>query len=137
MGVVVSGVLPADFPALYPHIKWAFESFSERSWEADRPEDFVDLVMTQKSQCWIAFIENEVVAVALTRVEDARERSVTMVNCSGRGREDWQEALVSTVQAWAKSIGATTFRAVCRPGWVPFLRTMGMRESHRLMEQKI
>lgn len=136
MGVIVSGVSARNFPDLYPQIKWAFESFAERSWEADEADDFASQVMAETSQCWVAW-DSEILAVALTEVRDGRERSVTLTHCAGRGRDDWQEELVETIRNWAKSVGATTFGTVNRPGWTPFLRTMGLRETHRLMEQKL
>lgn len=134
--MIVTGVTHEQLPALYPTLRWAFESFAERCVDKCEAEDLAAQVMAQTSQCWIAW-DGDIRAVALTEVRVHREKSVVMTHCAGDGREDWQEKMVTTIRDWAKEIGATTFGTVNRPGWTPFLRKMGLRETHRVMEQGI
>lgn len=132
----VTGITADAFEKWYPALKWAFDSFAERSQESDTAEDIAGQVIAKTSQCWIVW-DNEVKAVALTEVKEGREKSVTLTHCAGRNREEWQAALVEEIRNWAKHIGATRFATVNRPGWTPFLRGMGLRETHRVMEQDI
>ena len=132
----IEGVQPAQFPDVYPHIRWAFESFAGRDPDGSLPEDIAGQVLAQTSQCWVAF-DDEIKAVALSEVRDGRAKSVLMTHCAGRDRQTWQEPLVEEIRNWARSIGATRFGTVNRPGWTPFLRKMGLQETHRLMEQEL
>lgn len=134
--VTVTGITADDFPRFYEQMKWAFDSFAKRSFEECTPEDLAGQVMARTSQCWVA-VDRNIRAVALTEVREGREKSVWLTHCAGHGREDWQSQMVDTIREWAKSVGATTFGTVNRPGWTPFLREMGLRETHRVMEQKI
>ena len=132
----VVGVTDEDFPYIYASIKWAFDSFAKRSNGTATAEDLAGQVMARTSQCWMVW-DDEPIAVALTEVQESRKKTVCMTHCAGRDREDWQEDLVNEIKAWAKHIGAERFATVNRPGWTPFLRQMGLRETHRLMEQNI
>lgn len=134
--MIVTGVPRDDFEAIYPLLMWAFDSFAERSSGTATAEDLAGQVMAETSQCWLVW-DNEPVAVALTEVQESRKKTVCMTHCAGRGREDWQQPLVEEIREWAKHIGATRFSTVNRPGWTPFLKQMGLRETHRLMEQDI
>lgn len=136
--MIVTGVTAEQMPHLYKLLEWAFESFAERSFQDCTPDELVGQVLAKTSQCWIAW-DGEVRAVAMTEVkaDQNEQKSVYMTHCAGNGREDWQEPMVNTIRDWAKSIGATTFGTVNRPGWTPFLRKMGLRETHRVMEQRI
>lgn len=132
----ISGIQPEQFGHWYPALKWAFDSFAERSFGTTTAEDLAGQVVAQTSQCWIAW-DQEPLAVALTEVKESRKKTVCMTHCAGRGREKWQQPLVEEIRKWAKHIGATRFSTVNRPGWTPFLKQMGLRETHRLMEQEL
>lgn len=132
----VTGVPKDHFLQWYPKLRWAFESFADRSSGTCTAEDLMGQVMAETSQCWMVW-DGEPVAVALTEVQESRNKTVCMTHCAGRDRDKWQEPLVNEIRKWAKHIGATRFATVNRPGWTPFLRQMGLRETHRLMEQAI
>ena len=132
----ISGLQVDSFKAWYPSLKWAFDSFAERSSGTATAEDLAGQVLAMTSQCWIAW-DGDIVAVALTEVQESRKKTVCMTHCAGRGRERWQRPLVDEIKNWAKHIGATRFATVNRPGWTPFLKQMGLKETHRLMEQDI
>jgi len=134
MGSVIG--LQADHVAeLWPILKPAFDSFADRATVGATHEYLADCLM-KKRQCWIVH-DGGVKAVALTEVSEGERKIVDLTHCYGEGREGWQEELVEEIRNWAKSIGAVHFRAVCRPGWTKFLKGMGMRETHRIMEQDI
>lgn len=134
MGVV--GLQPDKLVEVWPHLKWAFDSFSGRS-HATRAHEFLEDVLAGRRQCWIVVEDDKVQAVALTEAKKGNGLTISLTHCAGEFREAWQEDLVSTLRDWAKAQGATRFMAVCRPGWTPFLKTMGLRETHRVMEQDL
>lgn len=127
----IIGLLPEHVAEVWPTIKWAFDSFSERG---NTPAHvYLADVLERRRQCWIAYDER-VRAVALTELSD---KDVTMTHCAGHGREDWQGAMVDEIRAWARHKGVKRFIAVCRPGWVKMLKEQGLRETHRVMEQDL
>lgn len=131
--MTVTGLQPQNIAEIWPLLKPAFDSFAERAADGEAHGYLADCLEARR-QCWVVYDEG-VRAVALTEVKTGAIKSVEMTHCYGEGREDWQEVLVTELQKWARSIGAKHFRAVCRPGWVKFLKTMGLRETHRVMEQ--
>lgn len=118
---------------IFPHVAWHFNSFAERSRGETTVETLVRDVLDANRQCWV-FIDAGVQACALTKVTGP---TVEMTHCAGQGREDWQEQLVDDIRTWARDIGATRFRTINRPGWTKMLRGMGLRETHRIMEQEL
>jgi len=133
--VNIIGLQPENIAELWPLLKPAFDSFAERASDGTTHGYLADC-LNKKRQCWIVY-DGAVKAVALTEVSTGEKAVVDLTHCYGQGREDWQEELVSEVMDWGKSIGAVHFRAICRPGWTKFLKGMGMRETHRVMERAI
>ena len=127
--------LPAeDIDKFWPLLEWAFVSFSERTDGDVTPDELKDDVREAAKQCWVALEGTDVRAVGLTEVQ-AHGRRVWFNYCAGRGREDWQTQMVEEIEAWSKRIGARGVRTYSRTGWTPFLRDMGYRETHRIMEK--
>ena len=124
------------FMAIWPFVVGAFNSFAERCFSTT-VESLVQDILAEKRQCWIAVKGEEVKACALTKVGRGEEAVVDMTHCFGKDREMWQEDLVETIRAWAVELGAKRFRTYSRTGWTPLLKSMGLRETHRIMEQDI
>lgn len=129
----ILGVPPKDFPDMYPALEWHFQSFADRARGEATARRLVDEVMSGERQCWIAW-DGKVRACALTKVLDSAIRTVEMTHCAGEGREDWQRQMIETLTSWAREIGSARFRTINRPGWARFLKTMGLQETHRVME---
>lgn len=120
-----------EFDSLFSSIEWAFDSFETRSKGEAKKPDMVHQILSDTRQCWLA-VDNEIQAVALTEVK--KDGVVTLTHCAGRNRDDWAGDLVDAIEDWAKQIDAWRFRVVCRPGWTKFLKTKGLKETHRVME---
>lgn len=128
--------MPAErVPEIWPAIRWHFESFAERGY-GQTSSDILARVLKEETQCWIVWDEG-VRAVALTSVEENRKKAVVIHHCAGTGWEEWHEQLVSAIREWARSIGATRLKTYNRPGWTKALKKLGLRETHRVMEQDI
>lgn len=136
MGIVICGVQPEEMQKVLPSVAWHFGSFEERSAGRATASDLVTDVIERRRQCWLA-VDGKVKACALTQVIDGHRKVVEWTHCAGEDRELWQDAMAAEIYNWGKSIGATRFAAICRPGHSKFLRSIGMRETHRVMEQDI
>lgn len=135
MGSVI-GLQAKHVAEMWPMLKPAFDSFAERAADGTAHGYLADC-LNKKRQCWIVY-DGKLKAVALTQIERGEEKTILdLTHCYGEGREDWQKELVEEIRNWGRSVGAAHFRAICRPGWTKFLREMGLRETHRVMEQSI
>lgn len=132
----VVGVPSERFQEILPSLTWHFDSFEERSHGEATASDLAQEVIHGTRQCWVVW-DGTIRACALTQVLDSGIRAVEITHCAGQGRGDWQQPIVEEILRWAEHIGAKRFRAVCRPGWARFLRDMGLRETHRVMEKNL
>lgn len=132
----IFGVPSADFEKYKHHIVWHLQSFEDRSGGEATASDLAQEIMSGDKQCWLAW-DGTLRACALTRVIEGNLKAVEVTQCAGHGREDWQEPIISEIRNWAKSIGATRLRTISRPGYTRFLKSMGLRETHRVMEQDL
>lgn len=135
--VQIIGIKADDFTKIQHHVLWHFQSFEDRSNGQALACDLAREVMTADRQCWLAEDDGEVRACALTQVVDGRMRVVEITHCAGQGREDWQQPLIEEITEWAKHIGAGRLISINRPGHTKFLKTMGFRETHRVMEHEL
>jgi len=136
MGVVIIPVKASEFHLVKDATSWHFGSFEDRSYGEMTADQLRNDVLIEAKQCWIAW-DKKVLAVALTQVMDNPLETVEMTHCAGQGRDDWESSMVDVIREWAKERGAKRFRAVCRPGWVKHLQGMGLKETHRVMEQEL
>lgn len=126
---------PDQFRETYPEIKRFFENFVSRARGSIKP-GFLELeIMTGLRQCYVASVDGEIVACALSRV--APNGKITVDFCAGEGRARWQERMIATFEEWADAKGVD-LEIVCRPGWVRALAMAGRgyRETHRVMERR-
>ena len=130
----VIGVHPDHMMDVWPAVAEYFKSFEERS--NTTAGDLLRAVLAGEKQCWVV-VDGKVHACALTSVQRGRKTTVELAHCAGEGREGWQSDLVEEIRRWAREIGADQLRTYNRPGWSRFLREMGLRETHRVMEQDI
>lgn len=131
MAVIVP-LQPKDFEQIFGQIEWAFNSFEERSRGEAKKQELAQEVIDTCRQCWVAVVDGEIKAVALTKLYGYDV--VELTHCAGKDREQWQEEIIKVVSEWTKSMGAWRLRVICRPGWSKFLKGQGMKETHRVME---
>ena len=124
-GVKVEHVMP-----IWPRVEGYFQSFVDRSKGTVKASELLHGVLGGTRQMWIAIIDEKVRACALTEINNG---TVVLNFCSGEGREDWAEDMVTEIKAWAASLGLT-FMVVHRPGWKPLLKKMGFRMTHMVSE---
>jgi len=130
----IIGVQSHQMMALWPHVSEHFKSFQDRSTGELTAGELLTHVIDKKLQCWIATDGEEVKACALTEIHG---KTVVFAFCAGKDREEWRDAMVNEIEQWAKSISARRVRIICRPGWTRELKTLGYKESHRVLEKDI
>jgi len=132
----IVGIPAKEFPKIAPLVGWHFNSFVDRSHGEETIDHLASEVIEGKRQCWMAW-DGKVKACGLTQVVENEIKVVEFTHCAGEGREDWNTMLVSEIMAWSKHIGAKRLRVINRPGHTKMLRTMGFKETHRIMEQDL
>lgn len=106
-----------------------FEDFADSSHGELTAEELRQMVREGRRQCWV-YVNGSIKAVALT---EKLKGGLWLDFCRGEGREEWQEDMVNAIRKFAEKEG-DRMKVFCRPGWVPFLRKMGFRETHRFLE---
>ncbi|MGB0855089.1 MAG: hypothetical protein ACPGSI_17460 [Pikeienuella sp.] len=133
----IVGVRTEAFPDLLPHIAWAFDNFAERSGGEAAAQRLVEKVLEKDLQCWVAVDGETLKAVALTSIFDAGVRVIELRHCTGTDREAWSGSLMDELERWGRAIGAAKVRTINRPGHTRFLKRVGYRETHRVMEKEL
>lgn len=114
-------------------VEWHFRSFCRGGkWE---PEELWADVLSMQRQMWIAE-DSGVKAVVLTTVSPGSQKACIVTHAAGDGRGAWLH-LWSVIEAWAREIGCAHIEAVCRPGWEPDLKALGLRKRHVVMEKRL
>lgn len=124
---MVSRLGAADIDKYWHLLKPFFEDFAQSTRGEASAERLRELVRDEHRQCWIA-LDGEIYAVGLT---ESTKASVWFDFCTGKERELWQDAMVDAVE---KHAGKRIVKTFSRPGWTPFLKSRGYRETHRVME---
>ena len=130
----IAGVQADQMMALWPHVKDYFRSCEDRSDGELSAGELLTHVIDKQLQCWVATDGEVVKACALTEIS---RKTVVLAFCAGRDREEWRDEMVDEIKRWAKSIGLTRFRIICRPGWTRELKALGFKETHRVLEREI
>lgn len=117
---------------LAPHLA----SFCERSGGSLEVERLISDIMDEGYQVWAVIDNDEVLACALTFLQDDARKTCVISHCSGRDYEQWAGQLLATIRVWSHSLGSTKLEAVTRPGWQKVLRKFGMVKTHVILELK-
>jgi hypothetical protein len=132
---MIVGVQSNDALTVWPRVAKYFQSFSDRTKGRTTVAELFKGVLEKKRQMWIAIIDNEVKACALTEIE-TDSGCVVLNFCSGEGREEWQHEMVEEIMAWTKSMGLYLV-ILHRPGWRPLLKDMGFKMTHMMSEMEL
>jgi len=134
--LVIEAVTARDFDdwrdRLAPHLA----SFCDRSGGSLEPNRLVSDIMAEGYQVWVVLDGAEVLACALTFLQDDAKKTCVISHCSGRDYEQWAGQLLATIRVWSHSLGSTKLEAVTRPGWEKVLRKFGMVKTHVILELK-
>jgi len=56
---------------------------------------------------------------------------------TGWGSKEWRHLLAELEKYLKEHAGATVIKPLCRPGWRPFLKQQGYRQTHVVMEKML
>lgn len=125
-----------DINKYWPMLKWAFDKFEDMADGDITAEELRGDVIADEAQAWAVVDDNnKVKAVALTRIVGPGRR-VWVEYCAGKDRKGWQHVLMGEIEAFAKSEQSVGVKMVVRRGWTPFLKELGYRETHEVMEKR-
>ena len=79
---------------------------------------------------------DDVKACALTHISSDAGKTCVVLACAGADFKDWFEILIETLYNWSKEIGSNKFEVHARPGWEKYLKHLGMKKTHVVMELK-
>jgi len=132
----VTAIPASEFESWRPKLDTHLASFCERSGGSLEIERLVSDIMAEGYQVWAVIDGNEVLACALTFLQDDAKKTCVISHCSGRDYEQWAGQLLATIRVWSHSLGSTKLEAVTRSGWEKVLRKFGMVKTHVILELK-
>lgn len=103
----------------------------------DTPEDVYAALKIKGAQLWLAWLNDGIEAICITRVEEyTNGKTCGIWICAGSGRNDWKHHM-ATIEAWAKSNGCIAMKHTARLGWQRVLKPMGYEATHIVLEKDL
>lgn len=134
-GALVIVPVTADvFPDWAEVLSWHFDSFAERSSGANTVESIAKSVLDRETQCWVVMDGAAVKACALTHIANDAGKTCIILACAGEDFQSWFEFLFENLYAWSKEVGSSKLEIHARPGWEKFLKPLGLKKTHTVME---
>tara|TARA_R110000824_G_scaffold30128_17_gene99443 strand:- start:1190 stop:1639 length:450 start_codon:yes stop_codon:yes gene_type:complete len=86
---------------------------------------------------WLAFDANNTpVGSLVTRLEEyPLKNMLNLLFCGGAELEEWHEAMLDTLEVYAKEHKCDGMELIGRPGWKPFLKKHGWGSGHLVVER--
>ena len=134
--LVVEAITSEMFADWRERLDWSLNSFCERSGGSLEVEALVSDIMAEGYQVWAVLDDAEVLACALTFMQNDATKTCVISHCAGHDYEQWVGQLLATIRVWSHSLGSTKLEAVTRPGWEKVLRPFGMVKKHVILELK-
>lgn len=131
---IVLAVPANEFPSWREKLNWHFQSFADRSSGSNTVESIIKSVMDRETQCWVVMDGAAVKACALTHISGDAGKTCVVLACAGEGFQEWFEILAKTLYSWSKEFGSNKFEIHARPGWEKYLKHLGMKKTHVVME---
>jgi hypothetical protein len=141
MPAVMTGVLPEQLEAVWPHVATLLAEVCTRS---RGKESLVELRaalgggIKQLWTWWEPDGKGTVRALAVTDVAVYPGTRICRISiCVGAGRRAWLSDGLAAIEAWAREQGCDAVEPFCRPGWKRELQALGYRERHVLMRKEL
>ena len=128
---MITGVLAHEYAALRARFWPYLDGFASRSQGRVTADELDARIVGKEAQLWMA---GDFAAVCMTSLGADH---VSIDFCSGRERENWQDALVATIAAWGREQGKSWIIISGRPGWSKWARSRGYRAAHIEMVKEL
>jgi hypothetical protein len=103
-------------------------------------DELIDHVVSGRVQIGLIWDEKERKAYALLGIVYSRlgrELIGELRWAAGWGTKEWRHLLPEVEKYLKEHVGCTISKPVCRPGWRPFLKQAGYRQTHVVMEKML
>lgn len=135
-GTHLWGVRKAEIPVAWPMVEELIANACNNSglyW----PLEIKKELEAGNHQLWVAWARDRIRACLVTTLE-ASQRAAWLrgILCSGEDPDDWMEHL-ETIEQWALAQGCSMIHLMGRPGFERWLKPMGYRKTHTLMEKRL
>lgn len=135
------GVMSYDTPKAWPFVSTLIEEACESS-QLHSPEGIRQDLIDGKTQLWVAWTGNfnegpDVRACLITKIETSdRATWCRGILVAGRQPDDWFHHLTQ-IETWAKARRCSQMNFIGRCGLEHWLKPMGYKRTHFLMEKKL
>ena len=140
MGELMFRPIPRDDKVIHElRLLWGqfIPRIADRSDETEA--ELFDLVISKQIQAGL-IIDGEGNAHALIGIlyrQAGRELIAEVRWVTGFGSKQWRHLLVEIERYVKEQVHCTVIKAICRPGWKPFLKTQGYKQTHVCMERML
>lgn len=118
--------IDAVWPAVEPFVVKALEYASGKY----KPEDVRDLVTEYGYPLWIAFNNEGIKGMVITRfMQYPRKKYLFLEFCGGTDGFSWKAPMLSTLRSWAKDNGCDGIEGAGREGWQKVFESDGYRRT--------
>ena len=131
--------IPTDVDALYKlRALWGpfIPRIADRSDETE--QELFDAVISGRVQIGIVWDGEKAHAlIGIVYRKLGRELIGEIHWAAGWGSKDWRDLLVEVERYLKEHVGCTIIKPLCRPGWKPFLKKHGYKQTHVIMEKML
>lgn len=112
------------WPRIFPHLAKA----AEYTFGRYEPEDILEFILNGAAHLWIAFNEEDIIGVTITRFwQYPRKKCLDMVFIGGDEGFSWKEQMLSTLQRWGADSGCEVIESSGRPAFARVFKNDGYR----------
>ena len=112
------------WPRIFPHLSKA----AEYTFGRYEPEDIIEFVLSGQAHLWVAFDEDAIKGVTITRFwQYPRKKCLDMVFIGGDEGFSWKEEMLVMLQRWAYESGCDAIESSGRPAFARVFKDDGYR----------
>ena len=116
--MIVSLVRKDDIELFYPAIYDYMDKCSKYTFGRFDADDIKHHLLTKEQQLWIAYEDNVIYGAVVTEITQyPKFNALTMHFTGGIKLPKWKQAMLKTLQRFAKDIGCMVIESYGRTGW--------------------
>lgn len=101
-------------------------------------EQILRMVMQGDAMVWTVHDKDKIIAILIIRSRSYREsdKFIEVMIAAGERFDDWADDVMVALKRYADQECAAGLRAMCRPGMAKWLKSVGWKHMHTIMEFK-